>query len=438
MTAHNKNTTTTTDDVCHKNPLDNHLNHVWFQEPAVAQGVLTQDGVTQIAHHKYVSGTYTDLDIVLNPLWQGLTDMLPMWLAPNAITSVGGLWCLASYLVAWYYNPHLVGDGEQPGGAAAVAMIPAWVLIFNGLAQMVYYTLDSIDGKQARRTGSSSPLGQLFDHGMDCLCILSHLSLVQCVLELQHPSPYIWLQCSLQFAFFQAQWEEYYTGILPHATGNVGVTETNYGLAVFSMVSGLGLKQWGVFEMNLLDGKEGGSIASWLPLQTIILGRDTASSDPLQVRDLFVVLWVYMMSTLCLLSLVRVARHLKFHPWYTLSALSKLCSPATVCVAALIWFPHLPTLRFASLSLGLCLCWITIKMIVFSMARMAYAMIQVDVLPLIVVAAIYHHHDSPPSFLYDVLCLYYLIRVVYWTRQATSQLCDRLNVLLFRIPFKKE
>jgi hypothetical protein len=26
-------------------------------------------------------------------------------------------------------------------------------------------TLDAIDGKQARRTGSSSPLGQLFDHG---------------------------------------------------------------------------------------------------------------------------------------------------------------------------------------------------------------------------------------------------------------------------------
>lgn len=26
-------------------------------------------------------------------------------------------------------------------------------------------TLDAIDGKQARRTGSSSPLGELFDHG---------------------------------------------------------------------------------------------------------------------------------------------------------------------------------------------------------------------------------------------------------------------------------
>ena len=29
----------------------------------------------------------------------------------------------------------------------------------------------SMDGKQARRTGSSSPLGQLFDHGCDALVL---------------------------------------------------------------------------------------------------------------------------------------------------------------------------------------------------------------------------------------------------------------------------
>ena len=29
------------------------------------------------------------------------------------------------------------------------------------------YVSDGIDGKQARRTGTSSPLGELFDHGLD-------------------------------------------------------------------------------------------------------------------------------------------------------------------------------------------------------------------------------------------------------------------------------
>jgi ethanolaminephosphotransferase len=33
----------------------------------------------------------------------------------------------------------------------------------------MYSSLDAIDGKQARRTGTSGPLGELFDHGCDAL-----------------------------------------------------------------------------------------------------------------------------------------------------------------------------------------------------------------------------------------------------------------------------
>jgi hypothetical protein len=34
-----------------------------------------------------------------------------------------------------------------------------------------YSLLDNLDGRQARRTGTSSPLGELFDHGCDCLAV---------------------------------------------------------------------------------------------------------------------------------------------------------------------------------------------------------------------------------------------------------------------------
>ena len=37
------------------------------------------------------------------------------------------------------------------------------------LGLFIYQTLDAIDGKQARRTKTSSPLGELFDHGCDSL-----------------------------------------------------------------------------------------------------------------------------------------------------------------------------------------------------------------------------------------------------------------------------
>jgi phosphatidylglycerophosphate synthase len=43
--------------------------------------------------------------------------------------------------------------------------VPQWTIFYACFCGFMYQTLDAVDGKQARRTGSSSPLGQLFDHG---------------------------------------------------------------------------------------------------------------------------------------------------------------------------------------------------------------------------------------------------------------------------------
>ena len=39
----------------------------------------------------------------------------------------------------------------------------------NALGLFIYQSLDAIDGKQARRTSTSTPLGELLDHGCDSL-----------------------------------------------------------------------------------------------------------------------------------------------------------------------------------------------------------------------------------------------------------------------------
>ncbi|VEN39761.1 unnamed protein product [Callosobruchus maculatus] len=46
---------------------------------------------------------------------------------------------------------------------------PRWALAFCALGLFIYQSLDAIDGKQARRTGTANPLGELFDHGCDSL-----------------------------------------------------------------------------------------------------------------------------------------------------------------------------------------------------------------------------------------------------------------------------
>jgi ethanolaminephosphotransferase len=62
-------------------------------------------------------------------------------------------------------------------GRAFEGPIDSWAVYLVAITQFSYFTLDNVDGKQARRTGSSSPLGQMFDHGCDAitfnLCILT-------------------------------------------------------------------------------------------------------------------------------------------------------------------------------------------------------------------------------------------------------------------------
>ncbi len=47
--------------------------------------------------------------------------------------------------------------------------VPGWACYLCALGLFIYQSLDAIDGKQARRTKSSSPLGELFDHGCDSI-----------------------------------------------------------------------------------------------------------------------------------------------------------------------------------------------------------------------------------------------------------------------------
>ncbi len=176
-------------------PKNGIQTHTWFYEDQAGQAALTDDGAENIARHKYKPGHYTHLDTLLNPFWTFITDLLPMSMAPNVVTTLGGLHCAMSYAVLWYYSPNM----DEP--------VPDWVIAFSGFCTLAYYTFDCMDGKQARRTGNSTPLGQLFDHGFDCLCLLAHVSGTAGYLMMGGSYWYLAMQTSLQFSFFMAQWE---------------------------------------------------------------------------------------------------------------------------------------------------------------------------------------------------------------------------------------
>ena len=152
-----------------------------------------------------------------------------------------------SHLLIWCYTPNWDQD------------IPSWVLVVSGLCILIYYTLDCMDGKQARRTGASSPLGQLFDHGIDCISCFIQMSTAGAFTLSGGDSGekgLLAIQAVLQYLFYMAQWEEYYIHVLQHANGDYfGITEVNYGMGMFVLFNAFIDNKvfWGTLLVTRLD-----------------------------------------------------------------------------------------------------------------------------------------------------------------------------------------
>ncbi|KAH7283004.1 hypothetical protein KP509_35G056000 [Ceratopteris richardii] len=89
----------------------------------------------------------------------------------------------------------------------------------HGLLLFLYQTFDAVDGKQARRTGSSSPLGELFDHGCDALtCAFETMAFGNSVMSGRHT---MWFWVISSIPFYGATWEHFFTHtlILPEING---------------------------------------------------------------------------------------------------------------------------------------------------------------------------------------------------------------------------
>ena len=98
---------------------------------------------------------------------------------------------------------------------------PTWKYFFSAFAVFCYMTLDILDGKQARRTGSSSPLGQMFDHGCDAWSSQMLVYVPCTIMKVGFCGEFLVYYVSLVALFYSAQWEEYHTGI--YRTSQMGV-----------------------------------------------------------------------------------------------------------------------------------------------------------------------------------------------------------------------
>ncbi|NWH78009.1 CHPT1 Cholinephosphotransferase, partial [Piaya cayana] len=164
---------------------------------------LSPAQLRRLERHRYRAAGSSLLEPCLQPYWCWLVRRVPPRLAPNAITLAGLLLnCLAALpLVA--------------ACPSATEQAPSWACILGALGLFIYQSLDAIDGKQARRTNSTSPLGELFDHGCDSISTV-FVVLVSCIaIRLGTNPDWLFFCCFVGlFMFYSAHWQTYVSGTL--------------------------------------------------------------------------------------------------------------------------------------------------------------------------------------------------------------------------------
>ncbi|XP_053318580.1 cholinephosphotransferase 1 [Spea bombifrons] len=216
--------------------------------PVCVQEPLTALQLKRLEEHKYSASGRSLTEPLMQIYWNWLVEKVPLWLAPNTITSVGLFLNVVTTLILVAYCPTATEDA------------PFWTFILCAVGLFIYQSLDAIDGKQARRTNSSSPLGELFDHGCDSISIVFVSVGTIAAVRLGTLPGWLFFCCFIgMFMFYCAQWQTYVSGTLRF--GRIDVTELQLSVTIMFLATAFGGTHLWDYEIPMTG----------LPLKTIPL-----------------------------------------------------------------------------------------------------------------------------------------------------------------------
>lgn len=138
-----------------------------------------------------------------------------MWLAPNLLTFTGFLFTVTNGLLLTIFDYDFCASSDT---IPSCLPVPLWIWLVCAVNHFLAHTLDGIDGKHARRTKSSGPLGELMDHGLDSW---TALFIPFCIYSLfgradysECPMRMLFIFWTVFLTFYLSHWEKYNTGIL--------------------------------------------------------------------------------------------------------------------------------------------------------------------------------------------------------------------------------
>ena len=255
------------------------------------QTILQKYEYSKPPFYTFLEGNFFD------PLWTNVAEIFPDCLHPNTITLVAGVpviicqflfMCCNCYLGDWndenvlmeqnfnivdggiahnssHFEKHLHGGivhnstkqihipnttqidktFEVPNALSqAGAQIPNWLFLASAISLFWYINGDGLDGKQARRTNTSSVIGHFFDHWMDALLLSAHVEFLFSAVLVDGNGQngygsyqallYLWM--GLQTFFCIGQWYESMTArLLTNYNGWFGFIEAQLVL-IFVLV----------------------------------------------------------------------------------------------------------------------------------------------------------------------------------------------------------
>ncbi|XP_026315588.1 ethanolaminephosphotransferase 1 isoform X1 [Hyposmocoma kahamanoa] len=175
---------------------------------------LTKEQLEGFEKYKYNSiDTSVLSNYVMHPFWNWCVQFCPVWVAPNLLTFSGFLLTVFNFLLFSYYDYGFHALTEEN---VTNDHIPSWVWALTAVNLFVAYTLDGIDGKQARRTGTSGPLGELFDHGLDSYSAVLIPTCLYSIFGRDELSPlrFFFVVWNIFINFYLTHWEKYNTGVM--------------------------------------------------------------------------------------------------------------------------------------------------------------------------------------------------------------------------------
>ncbi|KAM7206947.1 Cholinephosphotransferase 1 [Rhypophila sp. PSN 637] len=395
---------------------------------------ISDDALIHLKTYKYSAVDKSPIShYILRPYWNAFVELLPLWIAPNMVTLLGFFFILVNVALLVIFMPDLLGPG------------PSWLYFSFAFGLFMYQTMDNVDGKQARRTGTSSGLGELFDHGIDSLnCTLASL-LETAALGLGTSKSGVFTALLPCLPMFFSTWETYHTHTL--YLGYINGPTEGILIACFLMaVSG-----WygpGIWTERLVDlFGDRLYLVKGLGLTEQVLGD-------LAFRDLWV---TFIASSLlfghipfCVLNVVKARRSRGqavapvFLEWTPMAIF-------TFSIAGWLYSPH-STLRSENHLVLFCITMsfvfgrMTTKMILAHLTRQPFPFWTVMLWPLVGGAVLFNLPVlgfAPLSAQVEHAYLWgYLVfaAIVYfrWAYLVTTSICRFLGINCLTIPYEKQ